>query len=174
MAEQEKDFQHEADFLAAILEHDEIPQEMREYISELVLEIQGKVSLYTPAVLRVAWPLIRQQREASGQALWWAIVGALRAFADEETDQLLDEINKATRASEERIEGQHSLADLAGHLSAVLTHPETPPELYDAIANEISAWSNDYLDAVSKTAPYIESCLLYQRREREEKGGRKQ
>ena len=88
MAKQEKNYQHEADFLAALLEHNNTPQEMRDYISDLVLDLQGEVSLYTPAVLRVAWPLIRQQEHTSGAALWWPIVGALRAFADEETDQI--------------------------------------------------------------------------------------
>ncbi len=101
MAEQENKFQHEADFLAAILEHDGVSQDMRGYISDMVLEFQGEVSLYTPAVLRVAWPLIRQQARASGDALWQSIRVALRTFADEETDQLLDEISNATRASGE-------------------------------------------------------------------------
>ena len=169
MAEQEKDFQHEADFLAALLEHDATPEEMRDYISDLVLEFQGGVSLYTPAVLRVVWPLIRRQEHASGEAFWRSIVIALRAFADEGTDQLLDEISNATRAAEGQAEGPDGPAELAAHLSAVLKHPETPAPLYEAIANEISRWSSDYCNAVSETVPYIESCLLYHRREQRER-----
>ena len=174
MLKQEKDFQHEADFLAAVLERDDIPKDMRDYITGVVMDSAGRVSLYTPAVLRVAWPLIRRQQHASGDAFWQAIVIALRAFADEETDQLLSEINKATRASEEQTEGRNSLTELAGHLAAVLAHPETPAALHSAIANEISTWSSAYLDAVSKTDPYIAACLLYHRRAQREQteGGR--
>ena len=182
MAEQVKNFQHEADFLAAILEHDNTPKDMRDYISEVVLSSAGRVALYTPAVLRVAWPLIRRQESASGDALWWAIIGALRAFANEETDQILDEVSEATRVRKKdcgteaategddkgQHSGQHSLAELAGHLAAVLTHPETPPELYEAIANEINRFSSDYCQAVSETVPYIESCLRYHQREQRE------
>ena len=97
MAEQEKNFQHEADFLAAVLEHDGIPRDMRDYITSVVMDSAGRVSLYTPAVLRVAWPLIRQQEHTSGEGLWWAIIGALRTFAAKETDQLLSEIHETTR-----------------------------------------------------------------------------
>jgi hypothetical protein len=168
MAEQEKDFQHEADFLAALLEHDDTPEDMRDYISNLVLELQGEVSLYTPAVLRVAWPLIRQQEHTSGDALWRAIVIALRAFADEETDHLLSEISNATRAAERQAKDRNSPAELAGHLAAVLAHPETPAALYNAIVNELGAWSSDYCNAVSDTVPYIESCLLHHQREQQE------
>ena len=57
---------------------------------------------------------------------------------------------------------------LAAQLSAVLTHPETPAPLYEAIANHLSAWSSDYLAAFCDTAPYIESCLLYHQREQRE------
>ena len=175
MAEQEKDFQHEADLLAALLEHDDVPPDMCDYISNLVLELQGAVSLYTPAVLRVTWPLIRRQEHASGDALWQSVVIALRAFADEETDQLLDEISEATREAERQAKGRNSPAELAGHLAAVLAHPATPAELYTAIANQLSTWSNAYCSAVSETVPYIESCLLYQQREQQERteGGSK-
>ena len=176
MTEQEKDFQHEADLLAALLEHDDVPPDMCDYISNLVLELQGEVSLYTPAVLRVTWPLIRRQEHASGDALWASIMVALRAFADEETDQLLDEISEATREAERQAKGRNSPAELAGHLAAVLTHPETPAALYEAIANQITAWSSDYCNAVSDTVPYIESCLLYHQREQQEQteGGSEQ
>jgi hypothetical protein len=170
MAKQEKDFQHEADLLAALLEHDDVPPEMCDYISNLVQEFQGGVSLHTPAVLRVTWPLIRQQEHASGDALWQSVVIALRAFADEETDQLLDEISEATREAERQAKGRNSPAELAAHISAVLTHPETPAPLYEAIANQLSTWSNAYCSAVSDTVPYIESCLLYHQREQTEGG----
>ncbi len=168
MAEQEKDFQHEADLLAAILEHDGVPQDVCNYISDMVLEFQGEVSLYTPAVLRVVWPLIRQQEHTSGDALWQSVVIAIRAFADEETDRLLSEINEATRAAERQAEGRNSRAELAGHLAAVLAHPATPAPLYEVIANQLSTWSNAYCNAVSETVPYIESCLLYHQREQQE------
>lgn len=170
MTEQEKDFQHEADFLATLLEHDGVPQGMRGYISDMVLEFQGEVSLDTPAVLRVVWPLIRQQEHTSSDALWRSVVIALRSFADEDADRLLSGINEATRAAERQAEGQNSPAELAAHLAAVLTHPATPAELYTAIANQLSTWSNAYCTAVSDTVPYIESCLLYHQREQTEGG----
>ena len=62
----------------------------------------------------------------------------------------------------------HSIAALAEHIAAVLAHPKTPEGLYNAIVEEISNWSSDYLRAAEKTAPFIESCLLYQWRERRE------
>ncbi len=87
--------------------------------------------------------------------------------------QVLDhhaEIDRGVAAATERgDEGRNSPAELAEHLSAVLTHPATPAELYNAIANEVSTWSSAYCSAVSETVPYIESCLLYHQREQHER-----
>ena len=51
MPEQGKDFQHEADFLASFLEHDNTPKDMCDYIGGLVFDVAGSVSLRTPPVL---------------------------------------------------------------------------------------------------------------------------
>ena len=66
--------------------------------------------------------------------------------------------------------------DLAAHLSAILTNPETPTPLYNAIADELCTMSEDYCNAVSETSAYIESCLdYYQRKEsKRTKGGTRQ
>ena len=71
------------------------------------------------------------------------------------------------------LEGQpDGIAALAEHIAAVLAHPETPEALYNAIVDELSNWSSNYLSVVDKTAPYIESCLLYhQRAQREQPEG---
>jgi hypothetical protein len=79
------------------------------------------------------------------------------------------EDREAPAAAEGDGKGRNSPAELAGHLSAVLTHPATPAPLYEAIANQITAWSSDYCNAVSETVPYIESCLLYHQREQHER-----
>ena len=59
-------------------------------------------------------------------------------------------------------------AELATHIAAVLAHPDTPPALYNAIVDELCVWADAYLSAVEETAPYIESCLLYHERGRQE------
>ena len=234
MSEQERNFQQEADFLAGILEHKEIPLDFRNYIADLVLEIADNVSLYTPEVLRVAWPLIRRQEGMGSRELFISMVMALRKLGGEETDRILDEIDKKERedrqaaaAAAERgctlmaqkkrelltqraraiiddpsrydadtrhavrnaLEGESpdlaeyvrraeqgdtildlvkplegppdGIAALAEHIAAVLAHPETPEALYNAIVDEFTDWSNDYLNSIEKTASFIESCLLY-------------
>jgi hypothetical protein len=61
---------------------------------------------------------------------------------------------------------------LARDIASVLTNPETPVELYNAIGEEVCNWSSDYCNAVSETPEYIESCLTYyQKKEAERKGG---
>ena len=234
MAEQDDGFQYEADFLAAILEHDDTPQPVVDYIADLVLEITNDIQLYTPEVLRVAWPLIRRQEGMGSRELFISMVMALRKLGGEETDRILDEIDKKERedrqaaaAAAERgctlmaqkkrgiltqraraiiddpsrydadtrhavrnalegnapdlaeyvrraeqgdtildlvkpLEGSpHGIAALAEHIAAVLAHPETPEALYNAIVDEFTDWSNDYLNSIEKTASFIESCLRY-------------
>jgi hypothetical protein len=152
MAEQEKDFQHEADFLAAVLEHKDMPIDLTDYISDSVLEIAGGVALYTPDVLRVAWPLIRQQEGMGSPELFALMVMAIRAMADEETDQILDEIAKANReeraaAAEDDEPGDDEpelsgrivdTAELAVYISRVLRHPDTPRSLYEVMVDELA------------------------------------
>ena len=240
MAEQDDRFQYEADFLAAILEHDDTPQPVVDYIADLVLELTNDVTLFTPEVLRVAWPLIRQQEGMGNRELFISMAMALRKLGGEETDRILDEIDKKERedrqaaAAAERgctlmaqkkrelltqraraiiddpsrydedtrhavrnalkgnapdlaeyvrraeqgdtildlekpLEGPpDGIAALAEHIAAVLAHPKTPEALYNAIVDELSNWSSNYLSVVDKTAPYIESCLLYQQRAQRE------
>ncbi len=92
------DYQREADFLATLLEHPDVPAEFEEYISDLVLELTSKTTLFTPAVLRVAWPLIRRESGNEGDGVWDALKIALRAFADEEANQVMDEVSKSLYA----------------------------------------------------------------------------
>ena len=187
MSEQERNFQQEADFLAGILEHKEIPLDFRNYIADLVLEIADNVSLYTPEVLRVAWPLIRQQKGLGEDALFTAMVMAFRAFADGETDRLLDEINqremekrrrRAAEAAEDDVTKdaetelpRQSTAELAGHLSAVLKHPDTPARLEHAIGRELAAM----LDSCDPDTPDMIKRTLktYKKQKAEEKGGKR-
>jgi hypothetical protein len=52
-------------------------------------------------------------------------------------------------------------AQLASDISSILMNPQTPAALYNAIADEITTWSSDYLRQIQDTAAYIESCLDY-------------
>lgn len=62
---------------------------------------------------------------------------------------------------------------LAHDLESILRNPETPAALYNAIGDEISTWSSDFLAAVSETSGYIESCLnfYHEAEEKRTKGG---
>ncbi|MDQ3818521.1 MAG: hypothetical protein M3362_12710 [Acidobacteriota bacterium] len=62
---------------------------------------------------------------------------------------------------------------LARDLESILHNPETPATLYNAIGDELSTWSSDFLAAVSETSGYIESCLnfYHEAEEKRTKGG---
>ena len=79
----------EADFLARVLADPEVPVDFTDYLANVIIDIQGDVSLWTPEVLRVAWPLIRRQPGNGGAGLWIAIAEAFKTFADDDTRELL-------------------------------------------------------------------------------------
>ena len=98
---------------------------------------------------------------------------AVRNALEGNAPDLAEYVRRAARGEtildlEKPLEAPHGIAALAEHIAAVLTHPETPPPLYEAIANQLSTWSSGYLDSICNTAPYIESCLLYHQREQQE------
>ncbi|MDQ3652454.1 MAG: hypothetical protein M3458_19710 [Acidobacteriota bacterium] len=59
--ERQIDNHRDAELLAAILAHDKMPEEITNYIADVVLEMTGSVNICTPEVLRVAWPRIMAQ-----------------------------------------------------------------------------------------------------------------
>ena len=85
-----KDYQHEANYLAAILECPEL-SDVHDFVTDLVLEIAGHVQLFTPEVLRVAWPLIRE-REVPGDKYFRTISMAIRAILDDEGEETLGQV----------------------------------------------------------------------------------
>jgi hypothetical protein len=89
------DYQREADFLAGLLEHPDIPSDFDDYIADVVCEIAGNVSLFTPEVLRVAWPLIRRQQGNEGEGVFSAIKMALKTFADEKSIEAMNAVSKS-------------------------------------------------------------------------------
>lgn len=86
------DYQYEADFLAGLLEHPDIPSDYDDYIADLVCEMASRTALFTPEVLRVAWPLIRREEGNGGEGVFSAIKLALRKFADEETQSAMNAV----------------------------------------------------------------------------------
>jgi hypothetical protein len=56
---------------------------------------------------------------------------------------------------------KESAAEIAAHLSAVLNHPETPSDLYNAIGEEVCAMSNDLTTRDYADSPeYIKMVLF--------------
>ncbi len=91
------DHHYAAEFFAAILEHEEMPGEVSEYITDVVLELAGDVSLFTPEVLRVAWPLIMAQYEYTDAALMMPLWIAIRELAGDDGNEVIDAITKELR-----------------------------------------------------------------------------
>jgi hypothetical protein len=104
------DHQRDAEFLAAILDHEEMPAEVSEYIMGVVLELAGNVNICTPEVLRVAWPLIMAQYEYTDAALMMPLWIAIRELAGDDGNEVIDAISAARREPEAH-----------GHVSAHLT-----------------------------------------------------
>ena len=104
------DHQRDAEFLAAILDHEEMPAEVSEYIMGVVLELAGNVNICTPEVLRVAWPLIMAQYEYTDAALMMPLWIAIRELAGDDGNEVIDAISAARRETEAH-----------GHVSAHLT-----------------------------------------------------
>ncbi|MBA3716117.1 MAG: hypothetical protein H0W76_27315 [Pyrinomonadaceae bacterium] len=85
-------YMSEADFLARALAHPEVPIDFTAYVAGVIIDIQDDVSLWTPEVLRVAWPLIRQQPGNGGAGLFVAVTEAFKTFADDDTRKLLGKL----------------------------------------------------------------------------------
>jgi hypothetical protein len=72
----------------------------------------------------------------------------------ERGETILDLTSEEALANVERLQG---IPSLAAHISAVLTHPDTPAVMYNALADAVNG-----LDAPRghfDSAPYIELCL---------------
>ncbi|MEJ7713735.1 MAG: hypothetical protein WKF84_28785 [Pyrinomonadaceae bacterium] len=95
------DHQREADFLASLLEHPDLPSDFDSYIRDLVCELASRTAICTPAVLRVAWPLIRREPGNEGAGVFRALAMALNTFADEEAQRVMDEVGNGTPKPEE-------------------------------------------------------------------------
>ena len=64
---------------------------------------------------------------------------------------------------------KQAAAEIAVHLSAILRHPETPRDLYNAIAEEICVFSNEMTTPEYTSSPeYIKSVLLASLRKADE------
>jgi hypothetical protein len=98
----EIDNRRDGEYLAAILEHDETPAEVCDYITDVVFELAGEVNLHTPEVLRVAWPLIMAQYEHTDATIMQPLFMAIRALAGEDGNEVISAINKTLRENEAR------------------------------------------------------------------------
>lgn len=67
--------------LASILEHKDTSSTVCDYIADVVYEMAGGVTLATPEILRVAWPLIAAERELTGSEMM-PFMMAIRAMLD--------------------------------------------------------------------------------------------
>ncbi len=105
------DHQRDAEFLAAILDHEDMPAEVSEYIMGVVCKLACTVSICTPEVLRVAWPIIMAQYEYTDAALMQPLFIAIRDLAGDDGNDLIDAINKELREEEEREHVPAHLAD---------------------------------------------------------------
>jgi hypothetical protein len=97
--------------LAAILEHEETPAEVCDYITDVVFELAGEINLHTPEVLRAAWPLIMAQYEHTDATIMQPFFMAIRALAGEDGNEVISAINKTLRENEARGRGPKHLAD---------------------------------------------------------------
>ncbi len=104
------DHQRDAEFLAAILSHEEMPAEVCDYITDVILELSRNVNICTPEVLRVAWPLIMAQYEYTDAALMMPLWIAIRELAGDDGNEVIDAITKELRGTKTE-----------GHVSAHLT-----------------------------------------------------
>ncbi len=105
------DHQRDAEVLAAILEHEETPAEVCDYITDVVFEMTGKINLHTPAVLRVAWPLIMAQYEYTDAVVMQPLFMAIRALAGDEGNEVIDAIYKALRETKAQGTSRAQLTD---------------------------------------------------------------
>jgi len=105
------DHQRDAEFLAAILDHEDMPAEVCDYITDVILELACTVNICTPEVLRAAWPLIMSQYEYTDAALMQPLWIAIRALAGDDGNEVMDAISKELREEEER---EHVPAHLTG------------------------------------------------------------
>jgi hypothetical protein len=85
MIKQQRDDKFDAEVLAAILESDDVPQEVCDYIADVIYELAGDVNLATPEVLRVAWPLIIAQYDYTDARMMQPLFIAIKAIPDDET-----------------------------------------------------------------------------------------
>jgi hypothetical protein len=72
----------------------------------------------------------------------------------ERGETILDLTTEEAQANAERLQG---IPSLAAHISAVLTHPDTPAVMYNALADVVNSLDKPrrYFDS----AAYIEMCL---------------
>ncbi len=163
MPEDDK-YKAEADFLSRVLAHPDVPIDYTNYLAGVIIDIQGDVTLTTPEVFRVAWPLIRQQSGNDGNALWVAISEAFRTFGDDETQELVEKL----RLDAGKRTGVKTAApsDLAELISTVLRHPETPASVRESILQGMCQYPSD------DTAP--EHIRLVLEGHRAEKGGKEE
>jgi hypothetical protein len=92
MIRRERNDKADAEILAAILDSDDVTQEVCDYIADVVHELAGDINLATPEVLRVAWPLIMAQYDHTNAAIMQPLFMALRAIPDDETREAIERI----------------------------------------------------------------------------------
>jgi hypothetical protein len=97
------DHRRDAEYLAAILEHEDVPGDVRDFITDVIFEMAGKINLHTPEVLRVAWPLIMAQYEHTDATITFPFFMAIAALAGEDWNAVLDEINKSVRGKDSQM-----------------------------------------------------------------------
>jgi hypothetical protein len=107
----EIDNRRDGEYLAAILEHEETPAEVCDYITDVVFELAGEVNLHTPEVLLGAWPLIMAQYEHTDATIMRPFFMAIRALAGEDGNEVISAINKTLRENEARGRAPVHLAD---------------------------------------------------------------
>lgn len=159
--EREINHQRDAEFLAAVLSHEKMPEEITNYITDVVLELAGNVNTCTPEVLRVAWPLIMAQYEHTDATIMQPLFMAIRALSpDEATEALLWKLGGKgqgeAKAKESVGEKTAAPSDLAQLISTVLRHPETPEGIREGILQSMTQYSYD--DTAPEHIRLILSC----------------
>ncbi len=162
--EREINHQRDAEFLAAVLQHEKMPEEITNYIADVVLEMTGDVNICTPEVLRVAWPLIMAQYEHTDATMMMPLFMAISALSpDKDTEALLWKLGGKTAKSAESASFVKDTAaktkqsprtvsqdvqtaapsDLAELISTVLRHTDTPASVREGILQGMCQYSYD-------------------------------
>ena len=158
--------QEHADIIADLIEDEETPAILYDILTDFVLELsaQTDISLMHPTVIRAVLPEMLRSAEKAGISVThghWERARRARV------------ITESNEADNDTSDGEaHSSDDLAGHLAAVMSHPETPDAIRESLMTGMNESFQEVSGEVDASRQYIKDSLeALRRRESEGKGG---